>query len=1387
MLGKRNVWGRRIALAMAALAVVQVTGMSAGSAIGALTISGTVTLGTGAPLSGASLTDGAGNSATTAANGTYQFQETNTGNYQISVVAPGFASQTKTAALSLTQPNATANFTMLYISTVKVPGGTNLTTASGPQTVNVDVTTAAPNPGTSGQSGKSCAYVTDTRTGQTSAMTSEITGPTNVLWNWGEALVQATTEGAFAFSTRVVDCASSAPIDTGTQTNYVVDNTPPVLSQLLPANLGNVLANEPITLSAFASDAGSGVNSKSATLILDGSPVTPNVSAAGGGVVVSFVPTSGLSPGRHSLEAKVADAAGNVQLANWSFNVTSLFSSATAVLTDHSDGTTTPPTPGLNQTVTMSNVLLDLGQTSVSMPSSGHPGFGLLCGTIDLSSLVAVFPNAVPGQPSIQQGPSSTPTDNVVCTYISDLATDPSAPYSELLAGWATNLGNVTFPVPNGAALSASVTLTFTKPPTVKWLDPKYSVGAGGGTTENVFDPVPNVIDAPTAAAAQADLSARQASFISADDLAQGTDIEPSQWAQSGGKYGAVSPAVDHTRMFTAAQYGASLTPSSGYVAGAPGSLLYREVLSFEPTPQAVTGTASTVESYFRWDSSYTGTAGQATFLPLTWTTAGSGATGGSSYHVFDANGTDVSATPDDAGHPIAWSTYSPNGASGTYGSVLGLEQGFDLGGAADSVRSGYLDQTIPTSTSQACTYGYCTASYATAIQDPNPADTFAVTAAPAVAPSGSSAVAQPSNAPTSYQNCVTESGSATTCKSAVGSAPPSSVSLSVSATSVAAGTAVTLTANTPTDVGPSPYYIEIANTAGQMVGICGTGTSCSVIQSESPQTQVTEQYIALVAGYDNTYSPPNHPPEVQDQSGTQSVTWTNWTVSLQLQSADPIPTGYPASLVATTDGNVASAGYYIDIYDTTTNTLVASANSGSNLTASVSEASSVTHSFVAYVASSAPSSGSPSNPAATSTSQSETWQSSLWSVQLASSTNQTSVGGNIAFTATSNYSVTPTPFYLDIYDETATVPVMYCGSGTSCVGSEQNNSAGTHDFFAYVADMFAFPGTVGQVGTEPPPNIQATSSRVTASWGYASPHNTTPPPVERSFYIAPSDTYNLEEQRGCSQAQADILNLRNSVVILDFGGEAADRQGTLSTVQVNGSYVEMSWNTDWWLYAYFAAGYQSCADGRFHETLAYGTNNSANYVNGAGGYDVGKFVAQAAANLYGWGYNETVVYGGNDVEAAYSTYPAFSNWELGDGTGSGYASESGSIPMIDFGDAECPPYAGTTYYNGGDMGCTNGWSFSEVYNAAWGFGPNFAAPEVYYAYDVCPGYANMAVQWENVSEWGANNAGPGRIYFLGPLDQGYCLNSGQAWNELATAVGHFANTSVGFTYAMEI
>ena len=103
--------------------------------------------------------------------------------------------------------------------------------------------------------------------------------------------------------------------------------------------------------------------------------------------------------------------------------------------------------------------------------------------------------------------------------------------------------------------------------------------------------------------------------------------------------------------------------------------------------------------------------------------------------------------------------------------------------------------------------------------------------------------------------------------------------------------------------------------------------------------------------------------------------------------------------------------------------------------------------------------------------------QADVYNVSLYTSANSVTVGSSATLTAYSNTDVGPTPYYIEIYDQSALpspTRVVSCGSGYSCSATVTQNVVGSHTYIAFVASSST---------SYPPPNIQSTSNTVTVTW----------------------------------------------------------------------------------------------------------------------------------------------------------------------------------------------------------------------------------------------------------------------------------------------------------------
>jgi len=120
------------------------------------------------------------------------------------------------------------------------------------------------------------------------------------------------SEGPHSFSVSVSDNAGNSAAASG---SFSVDITPPTAGNLLPS--GWVASTSP-NLEADLADGGSGINSATASISLDGGAPLSGCTVSAAHI---SCPTTSLSEGPHSFSVSVSDNAGNSAAASGSFSV----------------------------------------------------------------------------------------------------------------------------------------------------------------------------------------------------------------------------------------------------------------------------------------------------------------------------------------------------------------------------------------------------------------------------------------------------------------------------------------------------------------------------------------------------------------------------------------------------------------------------------------------------------------------------------------------------------------------------------------------------------------------------------------------------------------------------------------------------------------------------------------------------------------------------------------------------------------------------------------------------------------------------------------------------------------------------------------------------------
>ncbi len=272
--------------------------------------------------------------------------------------------------------------------------------------------------------------------------------------------------------------------------------------------------------------------------------------------------------------------------------------------------------------------------------------------------------------------------------------------------------------------------------------------------------------------------------------------------------------------------------------------------------------------------------------------------------------------------------------------------------------------------------------------------------------------------------------------KRAAGAAPTPlaawSVTIGASSTSLWPLHYATITATTNQDVGPTPYWITIAQVmsgSGQgwtAIAVCGSGTICSA--SVTRPDPGYGSYIAYVADYPAVV-PPSGIQAFAPAASTYQVQWRGVGLGLGA-NLNTVGVGAQVTLVASAGEDVGPSPFYIQIYEQETGTRVAVCGYGTSCTATVSQTAAVVRTYGAVVApysTAWPPPGVISWSAATYV----TWTFSPFRVWL-SGLSRTS-NARVTLTANTNLDVGPTPYYIRIFNQATGALVGSCGAGTAC------------------------------------------------------------------------------------------------------------------------------------------------------------------------------------------------------------------------------------------------------------------------------------------------------------------------------------------------------------------
>jgi hypothetical protein len=187
--------------------------------------------------------------------------------------------------------------------------------------------------------------------------------------------------------------------------------------------------------------------------------------------------------------------------------------------------------------------------------------------------------------------------------------------------------------------------------------------------------------------------------------------------------------------------------------------------------------------------------------------------------------------------------------------------------------------------------------------------------------------------------------------------------------------------------------------------------------------------------------------------------------------SATTVPVGTSVTLTATMTCDIGPTPYYVQIFDATTGALVATCGAGTSCGATVSQGVASTHDYIAYLDSYS-TTFPPASVSETSLNRYVTWEalSGNFYVSLFGPANVAYFAGPGTYTAYVNQNVGPTPYWIEIFDETTGTLLAVCGTGTSCTASFTPSYTGDN-LVAFVS---------GYSTTLPPAATQASSGILT-------------------------------------------------------------------------------------------------------------------------------------------------------------------------------------------------------------------------------------------------------------------------------------------------------------------
>jgi hypothetical protein len=307
-----------------------------------------------------------------------------------------------------------------------------------------------------------------------------------------------------------------------------------------------------------------------------------------------------------------------------------------------------------------------------------------------------------------------------------------------------------------------------------------------------------------------------------------------------------------------------------------------------------------------------------------------------------------------------------------------------------------------------------------------------------------------------------------------------------------------------------------------------------------------------------------------------------------------------------------------------------------------------------------------------------------------------------------------------------------------------------------------------------------------------------TKPPTSMSWYVnaISGDTnsvlYSWMYSKGYAAGQVDLATpgTQDSVVILDFGQPVV--QGGVYGASGFGRFLSVTVLKE--AARQFAYGYWigTGSDYGSQMRMVIGTNNLGSFTTYTHGQMWIQLVKDIGAQLQSYGYSsQVVVYGGIDIEPAYSTPGVAISWV--NGYASGFVSP---YFLFNYGSADGCPLSGATST---PANCNSGWNQDDVQYVSYATQPAYPLPEIY-----STGGGN-AKQWQQVSLYSYLAYGQA-MWNIGPLSQkaawdqrcapknplpadcvGVNNTSQQAWNQFLTELNNDSRTAQDVWWSTDI